>query len=151
MSLACDCEGNRQILFIKAVLTSGCACPGDILTYECTVVGYGITVWTGTAFNCPSFNNELALLHSRFLSAYRTCNNGATVAKIISVEGNNYTSQLNATLNSNTAGKTIMCFYDDGVRTTIQLSTVIPTTGLSPCIATVYVHPATPYKAYTHV
>ena len=51
-----------------AVFPSRCICPGDTLTYECTVVGLGVTVWTGSAFSCPSSNNEIALLHSRFLS-----------------------------------------------------------------------------------
>ena len=129
-----DCKGNRQNYFIDSALTSGCVCPGDTLTYECTVEGSGFTIWTGTALDCPY---HIALRHSQFSSTYgafATCNNGAIVARSLSVEGNNYTSQLNVTLNSNTAGKTIMCFSDDGVRSTIHLSTVIPTPGLSPCM-----------------
>ena len=98
------------------------------------------TVWTGTAFiNCYSTVNEIILPHYRFLSTYGVtseCNNGAIVARSLSTEGNNFTSQLNVTLNFNTAGKTIMCFsHDIHVHTsTIHLSTVLPTTGLSPRI-----------------
>ena len=126
----------RQKYFIDAALTSGCACPGDILTYECTVMGglYEYTYWTGTAvaLNCPY--NEIVLPHYHFTETYQACNNGPIVARLISVEGNNYTSQLNVTVTHDIAGETIKCFYVNG-RSTIQLSTVLPTTGLSPCIA----------------
>ena len=134
MSIACDCEGNRQILFIKAVLTSGCACPGDTLTYECTVVGgpRGVTVWTGSGFDCAA--NEIVLSHKRFLNGtFGSCNNGAIVARSVSVEGNNYISQLN--VSSDIAGKTIKCLYDNGTICTIIFSIIISTTGLSPCMA----------------
>ena len=117
---------------INAVLTSGCACPGDTLTYECTVVdrySTQVTIWTGSALNC-----EIKLFHQRFTSAngtFRVCNNGAIVAQSLSVEGNIYTSQLNVTVTPDTAGKTIMCLYDNRRSTAIQFSTVIPTKGLS--------------------
>ena len=102
--------------------------------YECTVMGGvlgGATVWKGTAFDCPL--NEIALLHSRFTSAnsiFGVCNNGAIVARSLPVEGNNYTSQLNVTVTSDIAGETIMCVHDNISSDIIQLSAVIPTTGL---------------------
>ena len=122
-------------LLIDAALRSGCVCPGDNLTYECTVVG-GVnefTYWTGTvlAIDCL-YHTEIFLLHSSFTSlneTYQVCNN--VVLHSLSVEGNNYTSQLNVTVTSDTIGKTIMCSYNNRVNTTIQFSTVIPTTGLS--------------------
>ena len=96
---------------------------------------YGYTNWTGTAIalNCPY--NEIVLFHYHFTETYQACNNGAIVARSLPVEGNNYTSQLNVTVTHDIAGKTIKCFYDTRKRSTIQLSTVLPTTGLSPCIA----------------
>ena len=101
-------------------------------------MGPGLTFWTGTAFDCPAIENGIILRHILFLSTYRTsgeCNNGAIVARSLPVEGNNYTSQLNVTLTSDTAGKTVVCLYDNGISITTQLSTVIPTIGLSLCIA----------------
>ena len=97
---------------------------------------YEYTYWTGTAFalNCPHING-IVLFHNHFTETYRACNNGAIVARGLSVEGNNYTSQLNVTVTHDIAGETIKCFYFNGTRITIQLSTVLPTTGLSPCIA----------------
>ena len=137
--LLCHCERLRTKLTDYAALTSGCACPGDTLTYECTVMGEptGATVWSGSALNC-SYHIEIVLLHSHFSSTYgtlRVCNNGATVGRSLSVEGNNYTSQLNVTVTPDTTGKTIACLYDNGWSLAIQFSTVLPTTGLSSCIA----------------
>ena len=45
-----------------------CLCPGESLTYERTVIGEpdGITVWTGSAFNCTSC--EISLFHSQYES-----------------------------------------------------------------------------------
>ena len=51
------------------------------------------------------------------------------MAKSLSVEGNNYTSQLNVTISSNIAGKTVICDNDNPSNNIIQLSTVIPITG----------------------
>ena len=108
-------------------IASGCVCPGDILNYECTARGIGLTVWTGTAFNCTA--GGIALSHTRFLSAAGEC--GATVARGVSINGNNYTSQLNVTFTPYMAGKIIICLYDNFYNESIQFSTVIPTTGLS--------------------
>ena len=119
---------------IDAASTIGCVCPGDTLTYECTVTGGILTIWTGTAFECPSINNEILLLHDTYGSVSGSCNNGDIVARSLSAEGNNYTSQLNVTITPETAGKTIECF-GSGFSVTLNniFSSVIPTiTGLSP-------------------
>ena len=92
----------------------------------------GATIWKGTAFDCPLNDHELVLLHSRFTSAngaFGVCNNGAIVARSLSVEGNNFTSQLSITVSLDIAGKTIMCFHYHLSSDIIQLSAVIPTTG----------------------
>ena len=89
------------------------------------------TFWTGTALNCVSKSNEIALSHGRFSSAAGECNNGAIVARGISVQNNLYTSKLNVTVTPDIAGKTIMCFHDNTYNITLHLTVVIPTTGLS--------------------
>ena len=93
----------------------------------------GATLWNGTAFNCA-----IILLHHYYLStdgAIGSCNNGTIVGRSLSVEGNNYTSQLNVTVTSDTAGETIMCFHyngnDNGYNFTLQFSIATPITGLS--------------------
>ena len=48
------------------------------------------------------------------------------MASGLSVDGNNYTSQLNVTVTPDTAGKTIECLYDDVSIITLQLSSEIP-------------------------
>jgi hypothetical protein len=116
-----------------------CVCPGDKLTYECTVQGSdtGATIWTGTAFSgCQQ--NEILLLHRQFTpigsGSTRTCNNGAIVGQSLGVLGNHYTSQLNVTITPETAGKTITCAYDaltsDQTQNMIKFSRVVPSTYL---------------------
>ena len=112
----------------------GCVCPGDLLTYMCTVHGspIGATLWNGTAFSgCPQ--NEILLQHHLFTppgSPTGTCNNGAIVGQSLSVQGNNYTSELNVTVTPETAGKTITCAYDaltsDETQNMIKFSMVVP-------------------------
>jgi hypothetical protein len=113
---------------------NGCVCPGDILTYECTVMRAVATVWTGSALD----GHEIVLLHSddefHNKSLYR--NNGATVARSLPIEGNNYTSRLKVTITPDTAGETsVECLYDDGLTATLVFTSVIPTTGLLSHIA----------------
>ena len=96
-------------------------------------MGEGSTIWTGSALHCLSVNNEIVLLHSRFLyngnGQLSYCNNGAIVARILSVEGNNYTSQLNVTITPDTPGETIECASDDGIRPKYHFSSIIPEIG----------------------
>lgn len=111
-----------------------CVCPGDSLIYTCRLHGdaNGATVWNGTAFN-GCLHNEITLLHSFFTpqqGVLGTCNNGAIVARSLGLEGSNYTSQLNVTITSNLAGKTITCAYDamtaNQANDRIHFSTKIP-------------------------
>ena len=92
-------------------------------------MGDGVFIWSGSALDCPSTSNEIIFLQIDFLNQrlYQTCNNGDIVARILSVEGNNYTSQLNVTATSDIAEKSIACGYDNGTHTIIQHSIVIPT------------------------
>ena len=131
MHFLCNCKESR---FIDVALMSGCVCPGDTWTYECTTMGHGSTIWMGTAFDC--IYNEIILLHSCFLygeGAYHSCNNGTIVARSFSVQGNNYTSQLIVTITPDTAGTTVVCGHDNGSDYIIQRSTIIPSPGLPSC------------------
>ena len=94
------------------VVTSECACPGETLTFDCTVMGGqgGATIWTGSAFDCQG--NEITLFHGPTSTIHGECNDGAIVGQRVSVEGNLYTSQLNVTVTPNMARKNIMCVYD---------------------------------------
>ena len=98
----------------QLVLLSDCVCPGCELRLECTVIGQGLTVWTGTAFDCESAGNEIALFH-RILSE-RVCNDGTTiiVGRGIRQEGLNFTSQLIIEeVNSTLERRTVKCLHDD--------------------------------------
>ena len=104
-----------------------CVCQaGRELRLQCTAVGTGITVWTGTAFDCRT-NNEIVLHHSQFESGVvGECNNGMIIGRNLyrTFDGLNstFTSQLtvhlplpNATGNT-LKGKAVQCIYDDDLR-----------------------------------
>lgn len=121
-------EGNK---FINVAYGSGCTCPGDTLTYECTVMELEAIIWNGTALDCPhSSHNEIVLFHFDPSDSYSSCNNGTIVARVLSVEGNNYTSQLNVTVTPDTAGRTIACLQQSGNSIITHFSSVVPQPGL---------------------
>ena len=110
----------------------GCLCPGYTVTYQCSVVGGGTTVWQGTAFQCSGLNSFILLRHSKFNAsekAYGECNNGAIVARAIGVLDNYYTSQLNVTLSPEMNNRTVECVYDNGTETIVGSAVLAFTTG----------------------
>ena len=91
-------------------------------------MGEVATLWTGSAFECPHAYNRIVLLHNRFMyNETGYCNNGAFVARSVSVEGNYYTSQFSVIVTPEIAGKTIECFSDHGLWTQYIFSSVVPT------------------------
>ena len=125
--------------FAVAENTGYCARPGDQLTFECTTVVVGATIWHGSAFDC-SMNqppNEIILAHSRYFSgliARGNCNNGNILAQSVGVNAVNITyyltSELNVTVSSNMHNETIQCDVedDDGTRMTISVFRILLTT-----------------------
>lgn len=91
-----------------------CACPGSVLTFSCTTIGFGTTIWTGKAFKCSNSDNEIALRNSQFASGSSgTCNNGAIAARSLTVTNGSYhTSQLNVTVSSGLNQASIECKYN---------------------------------------
>ena len=108
---------------------SRCVCPGFNVTYECTTVGTGSTVWIlGSESEC-----DIILFHTDFASgtAFDTCLDGAVVGRGLGLEDDSYTSVLNVLVTSNLDGKIIQCEYDDGRRTTVVNTTILRlTTGM---------------------
>ena len=95
-----------------------CACPGDSLTYTCTVVGGVATVWSGI---CSGIS-VITLLHARFGdgSAPGECDGGSIVGRGVSVVNdtgvNCYISELSFNASSDLNGRTVECSRD-GVAT----------------------------------
>ena len=118
---------------MKLKSTSQCICPGDILTYECTIEGdSGVTLWTGTLFDCPQTENRLVFVHRRFVNTTRTCNNEAIVGRAVRVEGSNYTSQVNITVDPSMNGESVTCLSNvDFSNMLIGNSTIMLTTGMT--------------------
>ena len=102
-------------------LDDDCICPGDTVTYECTVIGDtgGFTLWMGDFFRCSSGNKVIELIHHQFIQGggipnARICNNGNIAGRLIRIENGSYISQLNVTLTSDIVGRSIECAYDNG-------------------------------------
>ena len=117
--ILCVCIGDGNA-GLKLLDDEECICPGQYLTYECTVVGElgGMSVWRGSVFNCTS--QEISLFHNKYESgAFGQCGDitGQSL-KVNTTDGNNsigyFVSQLSVPAGSNTAGKDIACQYDDG-------------------------------------
>ena len=83
-------------------------------------------VWTGSALDCPLTNNGIVFYSHFDAGTYRTCNNGAIVARGLSVEGNSYTSQFNVTITPDTAGKTIECVHYNWTQDILIFTLIIP-------------------------
>ena len=83
------------------MILDDCLCQGHNLTYECSVVGGGATVWKGIAFDCPLADDEVIIFHRMNYTSQRpqTCNDGAIIGHAISVENDIYKSQLNIQVN----------------------------------------------------
>ena len=120
-----------------------CICPGDVVIYECTVMGGfgGTTVFKGKSMTNFSFDictrNELTLFHDLFNhsvteSVKRTCNNGTVIGQILTSENDTYTSQLNVTVTNELLGAQIECIHDNGTqRYVVGTSAIINDTGES--------------------
>ena len=94
------------------------------------------TVWKGSPFECPSSNNEVILLHSRYSSSNGTyssasCNyNGSVriVGQIVGVSENTYISQVtisDSASKSGLIGKTVECVHDNGSASEVIMSYII--------------------------
>ena len=104
------------------MVLSDCVCPGHELRLECTVVGGAgvtVTVWRGSAFECPLANEiHLALRHFRG-GIPRECNNGSIIGRSINTtsdsDGIKYISQLIIQLDENDTleGRTVECVHDN--------------------------------------
>ena len=116
------------------MLINTCVCPhtGYNLTFQCTTTGSGNTLWTGSAFNCNEYGDEISLEHSLFNTkgVIRDCGN--FTGHSLSVENNSvtYTSQVSVPFSLDLIGQSIQCFHDSTQNIVIVgNSTISITTG----------------------
>jgi hypothetical protein len=90
-----------------------CACAGDRLIYNCSIMGGTATLWRGTAFDCPMDENEITFRHSQFAAnqEIRICNDGDLVGRNVGVVNDCYTSQLNVIVRESFNNKTVQCAF----------------------------------------
>ena len=96
-----------------------CICPGFNLTFECSILGSGLTVWQGSAFDCSSSSNQILLSHSQFEGRIGHCNNGGIEASGIGVvpasngtDDQCFISQLRVAVTDAMKNKTVECIHD---------------------------------------
>ena len=118
-----------------------CVCSGYNLTFECSILGSGATVWQGSAFDCGPSSDRILLSHSQFEGVTDYCNNGAIEGRsiaVIDIPTNNGTSdkcfmsQLHVALTDAMKNKTVECFHDSNSQQSaiIGNTTLIFTTGI---------------------
>ena len=140
------------------IATSDCVCVGQDYTYQCSVTGGELTVWSGSVIGVGC---EIILFHNQYESpngASGECNNGAVTGRSIEVVNNSYTSQLTIRVTANLNGRTIECLVDDGiVETTINSSTLFVTKGTAAnlcdlaCLILIYLIFLVPFSSPTNV
>ena len=88
---------------------------GSILSYDCSVIGEGSTVWTGGGFDCPGSNNRIILKNSaEYITTFGACNGGSITGRGVSVAGDHFTSELDINYTPDLKGKNVTCIYDNG-------------------------------------
>ena len=96
----------------QLIASNQCTCPGHVVSFQCTVVGDGNTVYNVTG--CP---DQLTLLSTGFNdgTARRQCLNGAIRAYGVHADFHNkiFLSQLNIIPSQNYKDVTVECYRED--------------------------------------
>ena len=135
-------SGQCHIMIAEGIASEftsshGCVCPGDHLTFECSVQGGVATVWEGSAFDCgvDASSSFIRLRHSGFSMlepARGECNNGLIVARSVGVLNDTFSSQLDVNVTADMNNKTIECALDatgSGDYKEVGMITIIVATG----------------------
>ena len=92
----------------------GCIPEGRNVSYQCTIPdadGERNTVWLGSAFTCPSSNNQITLPHTDYslsMGAMGTCGNFSAMS-VNFTAGVEYTSTLTFTASAALNGTVVEC------------------------------------------
>ena len=113
----------------EVYMMSNCICPGENITYFCSISSDGFTVWSGTVMES---NCMIVLPHNEFASnnSVAYCNNRAVVGRGVSQENDCYTSTLSIPATPDLEGRTIVCQLDNVIVTTINTTTLSLTRGM---------------------
>ena len=116
------------------MLINTCVCPrnGYNLTFQCTTIGPGNTIWTSSAFDCVDQSQEILLQHTLFSNpggVNQRCGN--FTGHSLSVENNSsYTSQVSVPFSLELIGHSIQCFYDNIHSHVVGNATISVTSGM---------------------
>ena len=103
-----------------------CACPGDVLTFTCNIIGGGATVWSGTTLDC---SGEIILRHDTFQPDVNNVCDGAVI-ETVGAKDNCYTSILNVTAGVGFNNTSARCLVQDAERREIGQSNVTIVLGM---------------------
>ena len=104
--------------FTPPNLSDGCACSGELLQYTCTMSGnIFAAIWSGTAFMCPSNENQRVILKSSFnnsLAIGSGCGSFiVTNASVDNSTGNPcYYSEVSVNISTGMNRQTVRCSRD---------------------------------------
>ena len=99
------------------ITPESCICPGDEMTFECTIEGDAGTYWKGTALE-ECLQGRILIRHSQFRSGGHTERNacgasGTAIVRTISAVNNTlFTTQLTIFANQWLNGRTVKCASD---------------------------------------
>ena len=104
-----------EIQQFKSPVDIMCACPGEVLTYTCTINGSMATIWGGTAFNCAG--SGIILRHSEFNNGIsgQCGSDGAILGRSVNVSGTYYTSQLSVNVSNGLNITSVNCSSDSNI------------------------------------
>ena len=105
-----------------------CACPNEVLTFTCTIVGSGVTIWGGSAFQCST--GEIILRHNAFdgeTPQFGDCDD--IVGESVGVQDNCYTSKLRVPISTEVNNRTVHCLYNSNMTTLIDEARISVITG----------------------
>ena len=112
----CTCGGKSDPgleLPTERVTGLGCIPEGRNVSYQCTLLDDGSrsTVWLGSAFNCPSSNNQITLPHPEYSTPVRAMGicGGLSAMSVNFTAGVEYTSRLTFTATAALNGTVIEC------------------------------------------
>jgi hypothetical protein len=106
-----------------------CVCPGEEVTYTCSILGGGATLWSGTTLDCGP--RDIPLHHSNsFLPGTFPYCDGNITSEIVGRVGDCYISRLKVAAINKFNNTLIDCSFQDPERVSVGNSTIFIIPGI---------------------
>jgi hypothetical protein len=114
---------------------AACVCPGEEVTYTCSILGGGATLWSGSTLDCQP--DGITLRHSGSFQpgTFTYCNGDITseivgIREIVGIQGDCYISRLNFTAMAKFNSTSIDCSKQDPDISSVGNSTIFIIPGM---------------------